>query len=412
MNLHVHDFQNEALVCYQQAARLDTTAFRWPYYCGVLLQEMGAAEAMAWYQRSSALHPEYLPLHIRLGRALLDQRRLDGAAAAFGRALELDSTTAHAYLGLGQIALARGQLDSSLTLLIRGLDHNARYAEIHGLLAEVYRRLGEAQMARKHAHMAQELPETTPLRDPVYEELIHEGVSALWYRKRGLGYWVQGKYDRAIEAFKRAVEIKPDPGGYNHLGERLLEVGRYEEAVYYLREAVRLQPNYPAAFVNLARAQFELGQQTDARAWIDRALRLNSALPEAHLQRGLMEQTLGKLQKARQAFERGLSFAPSHPELAAGLAWLLATASDPQLRDGPRAIRLAGMACERTGYADPRKLDILAAAYAERGDFARAVEMGERAASLAEEQRANDLATEIRGRVRLYRNGQPYRMQM
>jgi rhomboid protease GluP len=54
------------------------------------------------------------------------------------------------------------------------------------------------------------------------------------------------------------------------------------------------------------------------------------------------------------------------------LAWLLATCPAPEVRDGPRAIRLARRACELDGWKTAAIIDTLAAAYAETGDFTEA----------------------------------------
>jgi hypothetical protein len=55
------------------------------------------------------------------------------------------------------------------------------------------------------------------------------------------------------------------------------------------------------------------------------------------------------------------------------LAWLLATYPDPRSRDGAEAVRLAERACTLTKRQIPVILNTLGAAYAEAGDFPRAV---------------------------------------
>ena len=61
------------------------------------------------------------------------------------------------------------------------------------------------------------------------------------------------------------------------------------------------------------------------------------------------------------------------------LSWLLATYPDANSRDGAEAVRLAARACELTDRRVPALLATLAAAYAEAGDFPRAVAVGEEA---------------------------------
>jgi Flp pilus assembly protein TadD len=55
------------------------------------------------------------------------------------------------------------------------------------------------------------------------------------------------------------------------------------------------------------------------------------------------------------------------------LGWLLATGPD-RVRDGKRAVEHATRACELSAWKEAGAIDTLAAAHAEAGDFAKAVE--------------------------------------
>jgi len=65
------------------------------------------------------------------------------------------------------------------------------------------------------------------------------------------------------------------------------------------------------------------------------------------------------------------------------VAWLLATYPDSNSRDGAEAVRLAERACALSERRIPALLATLSAAYAEAGDFPRAVAIGEEALSEA-----------------------------
>jgi hypothetical protein len=72
-------------------------------------------------------------------------------------------------------------------------------------------------------------------------------------------------------------------------------------------------------------------------------------------------------------------------------------------------VALAERAARLTGSRDASVLDILAAAYAESGRFADAVETGNRAQGLAAQQGKRDLSAEIQARVVLYEEKAAYR---
>ena len=87
------------------------------------------------------------------------------------------------------------------------------------------------------------------------------------------------------------------------------------------------------------------------------------------------------------------------------MAWIRATAPDPDVRNGRQAKECATRACELSEWQEPGFLDTLAAACAECGEFDDAVRWQEKAIELAPEAAAD----EFRVRADLYRGGKPYR---
>ena len=88
------------------------------------------------------------------------------------------------------------------------------------------------------------------------------------------------------------------------------------------------------------------------------------------------------------------------------LAWLLATCDDPKVRDGAGAVKFAEQAVAKTERKNPVNLETLAAAYAEAGQFEKAVNAeNEAIALLQNEEQKTDFAT----RLKLYESNSPYR---
>jgi protein O-mannosyl-transferase len=129
-------------------------------------------------------------------------------------------------------------------------------------------------------------------------------------------------------------------------------------------------------------------------------LLIQGALGEALYFRGEVDQALVHFQEAIRL---------NQPLGLAGVAWVMATTSDPNFLNGPKALELAKLANQMTSYQQPEALDTLAAAYAASGNFTEAISTAERAAELARAGGRPDLAREIQQRLALYRQGQPYR---
>lgn len=65
-------------------------------------------------------------------------------------------------------------------------------------------------------------------------------------------FFIKRDYDRAIDLFKRALEL--DPTNYllmNKVGAALAHLGRADEAINFYHMALNVRPNYVRVWVNL-----------------------------------------------------------------------------------------------------------------------------------------------------------------
>ena len=96
---------------------------------------------------------------------------------------------------------------------------------------------------------------------------------------------------------------------------------------------------------------------------------------------------LGRHAEAVADYDKALELQPKDEGLLNNLAWTLATSPDAKLRNGRRAIELATLACEVTGYKLAYILSTLAAAYAETGDFQTAVKWTTKAVQVSDKEK-------------------------
>lgn len=222
----------------------------------------------------------------------------------------------------------------------------------------------------------------------------------------------QGYVDRAVAHLAQALKIRPDFVEARY--QMGLIVGRVQgpaEAVAHYREVIRLDPNWSPPRLELAKALTRLDQKDDAIIQLFAVMRLTPADPDAH---SLLAMLLARQQKPAQAiayYREALRLRPDWPEALNNLAWLLATHPDAQFRNGPEAVRLAERGCEVSGYKKAMFVGTLAAAYAETGRFAEAIQSAERARTIAMAQGENELAATNLKLVELYREGKPCRQE-
>jgi tetratricopeptide (TPR) repeat protein len=409
VNLYVHDFQREAIPCFKQAALLDPREFRWPYYCAYALSEAGSPEALAWYERSRSLNPNYAPLQIRYGQALLAAGELEKAEAALQAALNGQPKLPHAYLGTARIALQKNDLPAAREYALKALALAPQFREAQSFAAEIYRRLQDMPKAEHHAQLAAKLPAKMEMPDPVFAKMIAEGVSSFWHRLRASRYLAAGRYDQAVQELQLALAARPDAEAHNNLGMALQYQKNFSAAAEQYRQALARNPRYVEALNNLSVALFETGQIEEAIAHAQKAVQIDSTLPEAYLNLGTFYKRSGRMKEAIHAFRRGMRHAPEDMRLTYQLAWLLATAPEATFRNGAEAVRLAQIVCEKTGYRSPGALEALAAAHAENRQFDDALQIGARAYQLADSSGQKKLAEQIQARLQLYKIKKPSR---
>src|ERR1700730_14029246 len=73
--------------------------------------------------------------------------------------------------------------------------------------------------------------------------------------KRGLQSLQQGNIEAARADFEKVVRLAPNvPEGHNSLGWVLMSTGKLDEAIPQFRTALKLNPNFLPAHINLANA--------------------------------------------------------------------------------------------------------------------------------------------------------------
>jgi tetratricopeptide (TPR) repeat protein len=163
----------------------------------------------------------------------------------------------------------------------------------------------------------------------------------------------------------------------------LMESRRYNEATELGREWLAVSPYELAPHSALASALFETGDLVSAAQHFGYVMMLRPELEQAHARLRQILLSLAREPDALQRLREIAVNAPDSPRMLDELAWLLATYPDSKSRDGTEAVQLAERACALTDRRIPALLDTLAAAYAEAGDFSRAISTIEEALNLA-----------------------------
>jgi Flp pilus assembly protein TadD len=159
------------------------------------------------------------------------------------------------------------------------------------------------------------------------------------------------------------------------MGITLLAAGKYERAIFHLKESLRIRSSQAEVYINLGSAYSYLDQYGPAM----------------------------------QNWKKALELKPDSADVLNNLGWLYATYEDATTENANKAIEYARRSCELTGYNDPVYLDTLGVAYAAAGKFEEAKAMAGKALIIATANGQEKITSEVEKRIKLYEAGQPYR---
>jgi tetratricopeptide (TPR) repeat protein len=223
--------------------------------------------------------------------------------------------------------------------------------------------------------------------------------------------WIQTSYWRDSETlFSHALAVTgKNDVAENNLGIVFLEKGKLDQAISMLQAAIDLRPENGPAHNNLAKALLQKGRLDQAMVHYRKFMEIEPQNVEA---RNILGTALIQQKHVREAIDQwteALAIQPENGNAASNLAWVFATCPEDSIRDGTRAVELGEKALRISGGKIPMIYRVLAAAYAESGRFADAVETARRGAELANSQGNPGLATELQNNIALYEAARPMR---
>jgi protein O-mannosyl-transferase len=220
----------------------------------------------------------------------------------------------------------------------------------------------------------------------------------------------RGQLAQAVTECEKAISIVPDSPNFQVLlGDILLTDHKIDEAIQTFQAALGLDHNMEMARQELGRAFLAQNHLADAAEEFTMVIHNQTNNLEA---RNLLARTFlaqGKDAAAVAEYHTSLNMQINQVDTLNNLAWLLATDPHAEIRHGAEAVQLAQRACGLTHGMEPVFLGTLAAAFAETGDFDKAVEAGKKAHDVALAQNRKTLADTNLKLLELYRAHKPYR---
>jgi tetratricopeptide (TPR) repeat protein len=190
----------------------------WSHLGRVLTAEKNSDEAIRAHEKAIELSPNLALSHYQLAFLYAEREDEGRSAAALRTAVKLDDTLVY-----GGYGVEEGRMPSLIRLVRKLVRELPDDAELHWVLSQFLRNSGDQQAARPHAEPAAKL-------DPQSHRF--------WY-DLGIIYTDLSDAEAALTAFHSHHQLKPDdPSRRTKVGETLVALHRYEEAVTEFREVL------------------------------------------------------------------------------------------------------------------------------------------------------------------------------
>ncbi|MDB0035777.1 tetratricopeptide repeat protein [Planktomarina temperata] len=135
------------------------------------------------------------------------------------------------------------------------------------------------------------------------------------YNIRGIVFRALGQLDASIEAYTKALTIKPDyVEAYYNMGNVLKEQGKLEEATETYNKAVDIKPDYFKAYGNIGVTLEERGKLEEAIEAYSNALAIKPDYAEAYNNMGNTLRRQGKLEEALETYNEALIIKPDYAD--------------------------------------------------------------------------------------------------
>jgi len=228
--------------------------------------------------------------------------------------------------------------------------------------AAAYRHLDQLENAMRDDDQALLLNPRTPF--------AHAGRAGVHELRR--------ETDQAIAEYSAEIALNPKYlPAYTNRGHWYRKRREFDKAIADFNTAARLYPNDPAAFDELAILAYLGGEPEKVAAYLQRAS--------------------GKMRWSSAEDEGAMHL----------LGWFRATCPDARFRSCTEAVKWAKRSCELTNWKSYGSIDGLAAAYAECGDFDRAIKFEQQALQMNQISKRDRV--EMEKRLSLYKKHKPHR---
>jgi tetratricopeptide (TPR) repeat protein/tRNA A-37 threonylcarbamoyl transferase component Bud32 len=302
-------------------------------------------EALFGFTACIHLRPDFPWSYNNRGNILMRLKRYDQAVEDCTAALVRDNRYSEACENRGLAYLRQGKIDAALSDFNRAIELKSENGSLYYHRAEIYRRMNRLAEALPDADRAIALNgnnaqayylraglhtatrQYSPARDDYSAALALSPRAVNVLQDRAILNWIHLKdFDAALADAKQLAGLQPKNAlPYRIIGSIYLGQRQYDKAMPAFRKALNLKHDYTEVLWDVAQIHFWQKDAEKALEVMDPLIaHLSPESPESLNVRGDIYRSLGRLDEAAKDYERMIELRPKAPDAYIGLALVLA----------------------------------------------------------------------------------------
>jgi tetratricopeptide (TPR) repeat protein len=144
-------------------------------------------------------------------------------------------------------------------------------------------------------------------------EIMGASLSSEDYFSRATDFYFKGKYELALTAIEKAIELNPDNSNmWSNKGLVLSNLNRHDEALKAVENSIELDPDDSDLWYNKGIVLSNFDRDDEALKSIEKAIELKPSDSMAWLNKGIILRDLGRHELALKSTEKAIELEPAN----------------------------------------------------------------------------------------------------
>ncbi len=314
MLLDAYGRTDAAVDLYDRARILEPGALRWRYYLGSARLAQGELEgAAAAFREALEVDPGFTPARRALGDTLYQANLFRESREAYEAVLSADPDDPHALLGLARMLSEVDDFAGAVEMLEQAVRLEPGYGAAHYELALAYRDLGRSGDSQREMALYEANRNGAPPADPLRAQVEALRVDATTRLARASEMERRGNLEGALREHLAAIEDAPEMAqAHINLISLYGRMDRMDKAREHAERALEIDPSRAELHYNLGVLEISEKRLREAEAAFRKAVELNPGYAAALTNLGQVLEARRRYDEASELYRRAVESRPDY----------------------------------------------------------------------------------------------------